>query len=420
MCSIFGAFGSDIDLKVLQSIRVNAGDRGRDGGQMEMYLTFDDRKCFLGNWRATPTTEVQSGRLQPYDGIVHNGTIANDKDIGGLPGEIDSEVLPRVIDRTDVYTVATSLAKIKGSYALAIVNDKTCFLAANYKPIYYYIKGGTVYFSSMARHFKSIVLRGTAPVKVEPYSVLDLRTFESCPLKRIYNNRAIVIASGGLDSTVVASYLKSRGMEITLVHYRYGCVAEMNEATRIPQIAQALGCDFRIFDLPYTDMAGDSPLLDCKRYIEGAIPGAEFAYEWVPARNLVMLAHATAFAEANDYHTIALGNNLEEAGAYPDNEEEFTGLFNELLSNAVRDGFKLNLVSPVGNLMKHEIVALGHKLNTPFGLTWSCYRDGEISCGECGPDFMRRTAFERNGLSDPLEYKAPLKRTKEQNEKATT
>jgi 7-cyano-7-deazaguanine synthase len=367
------------------------------------------RLCFLGNWRATPTTELKDGQLQPYDGVVHNGTIANDKELGGRPGEIDSQVLPRVIDRTDIFTVAQSLNKVKGSYALAIWNGQTCFLAANYKPVYYYRKGTVVYFSSMARHFKRITIPGTAPVKLDPYTVIDLSTFRTAPLERSYNDRAIVIASGGLDSTVVASYLQLKGMEVLLLHYRYGCVAEKKEAQCIPKIADSLGCDFRILDLPYTDMVGDSPLFDRERYIQGAIPGAEFAYEWVPARNLVMLAHATAFAEAHDYHTIALGNNLEEAGAYPDNEEEFTNLFNGLLPNAVRDGFRLDVIWPVGALMKHEIVALGHKLNTPFELTWSCYRDGEISCGECGPDFMRRTAFERNGLSDPLEYKTDKK-----------
>lgn len=60
--------------------------------------------------------------------------------------------------------------------------------------------------------------------------------------------------------------------------------------------------------------------------------------------------------------------------------------------------------TPVGNLMKHEIVKFGRKYNAPFELTWSCYRNGDKACGHCGPCFMRQTAFQRNGLVDPVEY----------------
>lgn len=136
--------------------------------------------------------------------------------------------------------------------------------------------------------------------------------------------------------------------------------------------------------------------------VAGAVAGAEWAHEWVPARNLLMLSWAAAFAEANDYHHIALGNNLEEAGAYPDNEEELTTLFGDLLPNAVQNGYGLNVLSPVGNLMKHEIVRVGLEIGAPYHLTWSCYLDGERHCGHCGPCFMRRTAFERNGARDPV------------------
>jgi 7-cyano-7-deazaguanine synthase len=115
-----------------------------------------------------------------------------------------------------------------------------------------------------------------------------------------------------------------------------------------------------------------------------------------------MLANAVAYAEANNHDVIALGNNLEESGAYPDNEEEFTHLLDGVLDYAVQEGRQVRLVAPVGHLMKHEIVRLGVDINAPLDLTWSCYKDGDKHCGECGPCFMRRTAFERNGLTDPV------------------
>jgi 7-cyano-7-deazaguanine synthase len=148
----------------------------------------------------------------------------------------------------------------------------------------------------------------------------------------------------------------------------------------------------------------DSPLLRDDSNIAGGEEGAEFAHEWVPARNIVMLSIATAYAEAKGFDYIVLGNNLEEAGAYPDNEPEFINRFNDLLPFAVGDGKRVRVVMPVGNLMKHEIVDLGHRLGAPLDLTWSCYRAGDKHCGTCGPCFMRRTAFEINNLEEVIEY----------------
>ena len=148
----------------------------------------------------------------------------------------------------------------------------------------------------------------------------------------------------------------------------------------------------------------DSPLLRSDSNIAGGEAGAEFAHEWVPARNLVMLAMATAFAEARGIGYIVLGNNLEEAGAYPDNEPEFINRFNDLLPFAVGDGKRVKVVMPVGNYMKHEIVAIGHEVGAPLHLTWSCYRAGPIHCGTCGPCYMRRTAFEINKLPEVIQY----------------
>jgi len=161
-----------------------------------------------------------------------------------------------------------------------------------------------------------------------------------------------------------------------------------------------LGAQLVTLHIDYSKFAGTSPLLNDSVIATGEA-GAEFAHEWVPARNLLMIAHAVAYAEANGYTYIALGNNLEESGAYPDNEEEFTKLLNDSLAYAVHDGGHVQLMAPVGNLMKHEIVKLGLELGVPYELTWSCYKGGVKHCGNCGPCFMRKTAFERNGTTDP-------------------
>jgi 7-cyano-7-deazaguanine synthase len=117
-----------------------------------------------------------------------------------------------------------------------------------------------------------------------------------------------------------------------------------------------------------------------------------------------MLSVATAFAEAKGFDVIVLGNNMEEAGAYPDNEPEFIRRFNEVLPFAVGANKQVRVIMPVGDLMKHEIVKMGFENGAPMELTWSCYKNGNKHCGKCGPCFMRRTAFEINNINEVIEY----------------
>ncbi len=193
-------------------------------------------------------------------------------------------------------------------------------------------------------------------------------------------------------------------MSIHLIHFLYGSRAEGPEVESVKKVAEYLNAELTLFPMNVYSK-GDSPLLDPDSKVSGGEAGAEFAHEWVPARNLLLLSVATAFAEARGIDTIVLGNNLEEAGAYPDNEPEFIAKFNDLLPFAVGDGKRMQVIMPVGILMKHEIVALGKQVGAPMHLTWSCYRAGEVHCGTCGPCYMRRKAFEINNLPEVISYK---------------
>jgi len=415
MCSIFGMYNAcgdptTFEQETFAQLRKNAMDRGRDGGRVEVYRA-NGTYAALGNWRATPTPEVEKGNLQPYDGIVHNGTIANAEELGLRPGEIDSEVLPRVLDRSSIARFKDTLRRIKGSFAIAAWSKEQAnvFLACNFKPIYVgrIDDHGTIFFSSMARHFNGLLGHWHAPVKMQPYSILNLRTRVSYLLTpNDAPKRVLVICSAGLDSVTVATHYRNVLKWPTgLIHFQYGCLAETKESALIPRIAQRLSCDeYHIQPLPRELFGASSLFVDDGRPIASGIQGAEYPYEWVNARNLVMLSVATAYAEAHGYTHIALGNNLEEAGSYPDNEEEFTYLFNNLLPYATKPDVHVQVESPVGHLMKHEIVAYGLLHSAPYDLSWSCYRNGEKPCGRCGPCFMRNKAFARNGAKDPLTY----------------
>jgi 7-cyano-7-deazaguanine synthase len=380
--------------------------------------------AMIGNLRAEPTTEFvkdkepvdqQPYRVGPWT-IVHNGTIANDKDFrtNEVRTSVDSAAIVELLALLPMngfgfMEVAQHfnecIAKLKGSYAILATHDEHPYLmltASNYRPIWYARGAGGATFFASARHYFPDSL---TPVMLEPYSVHMFSSTgkERLDAPKLQNMRALVVCSGGLDSVVAATKAIADGYNVELLHFAYGSRAQTPEVEAVISVAIKLGVPYRIFPLPIYKPE-DSPLLQADSKLAGGEQGAEFAHEWVPARNLAMLAIATAFAEAGGYDTIVLGNNLEEAGAYPDNEPEFINRFNDLLPFAVADGKKVRVVMPVGNLMKHEIVKLGHDLGAPLDKTWSCYRAGHEHCGTCGPCYMRRTAFAINDLPEVITY----------------
>lgn len=373
----------------------------------------------IGNLRAEPTTEFVSDKRvsdqQPYRldnwTIVHNGTIANDKDLRDyrLDTTIDSAAIAELL----AYATPTlngfkhAIMQLKGSYAIIASNAEykdRLFVAANYRPVWYADTDVGIFFASARDYFPE----GLNPRMLTPYTVAlfnssgivaqeTLRTEDN-------SNTALVVCSGGLDSVVSAVYAKSvLGKELHLIHFLYGSRAEGPEVQAIKAIAKHLDAKLTLFPLAIYDKS-DSPLLNADSSMAAGEQGAEFAHEWVPARNLVMLSVASAFAEAKKITTIVLGNNMEEAGAYPDNEPEFIDKFNDILPFAVGDGKSLKVIMPVGNLMKHEIVKLGLELKAPMYLTWSCYNAHELHCGVCAPCYMRRKAFEINKAKEVIEY----------------
>lgn len=393
MCSILG--GTNFDEKSL-SIYQKAKDRGRDfTGMIQI------QNSWIANHRATPTNELSLvDNNQPFGKnfkLVHNGTISNDMELGNDIDQIDSYILTKVLDPTNVDTLKESLKRVKGSYAIAIITDNDILLACNYKPIFILEENGEQYFSSLKHHL------GQGARRMKPYSILSLKTGESRLVDRFQPNRAIVVCSGGLDSTSLIGYAKKHHDEIKLVHFDYGCKATKKEIAAIKKISARVDVEYDILNLDYTKFKGNSTLFKDDEITSG-IDGVEYALDWVYARNLIMLSIATGYAEANGFGYIYLGSNLEESGAYPDNEEQFIIDFNNLLYGAVNNGYKLEVKTPLGGLMKKEIVEFGMQWNSPIGLSWSCYNNQEHHCGKCAPCYMRKKAFERANIKDVTTY----------------
>ena len=444
----------------MRSIIVKAEERGRDsygivsiGHTYQAYkqvgkpsdtidkvprFVYDDTTIVLNNNRAEPTTEYVSSKsaedIQPFAShgyvVAHNGVIANDKELERelhleRTSRIDTAIIPPLLGKLWWDGTLSSLRNIlvdtlKGSYALAIVDLKRrtqLYLAVNYKPLYlqYDRKLDVLFFSSLDTYFEDTPIWDANPIRqLKPYTLLCVDNYKEYRQVSLWKKedtarkKVLAVCSSGLDSTVAAHYLQTQGYDVTLLHFRYGHRAQAKEYESVSKLSQALNMPLIVVDTGFFKThSHESPLLDTSKKVstkgEGE-SGAEFAHEWVSARNLVFLSMATSIAEDKGFDYVAIGVNLEEAGAFSDNEMMFIRKFNELLPYATNLQNRVEVLMPVGNLMKHEIVRLGTQIGTPLELTWSCYEGGEKHCGKCGPCYMRRKAFEMNGLKDPVMY----------------
>ncbi|MEM3347920.1 MAG: 7-cyano-7-deazaguanine synthase QueC [Metallosphaera sp.] len=460
MCSVTGVLILDpstyLDVESkLSSILIKAEDRGRDSfgivsinvdGSVNQVkslgrpsknqeklkgIVSEKTRVIVANNRAEPTTEFVRFKtekdIQPFVGnrfvITHNGIIANDMEIEkkyeiDRTTKIDSAIIPPFLEKKwdgSLEGLRNSLKELKGSYALVIgdrLKPDRIFLAQNFKPIYmaYDFKLRAIFFTSLDDYFDVQPFDEVNVRKLEPYSVVEVsnkKEFRTLSLYDKPKRRALVIASGGLDSTVAATKMVKDGYQVTLLHFNYHHKAEEREREATRKIASYLNVDLIEVNTDVFTLIGESPLLKAGGEIvkeRKGEEGAEFAHEWVPARNSIFFTVAMAIAEARGYDTLVSGINLEEAGAYPDNEMEFVRMFQRLSPYAVGPNKRVDIVMPVGNLVKHEIVKLGLDIGAPLHLTWSCYEGGEKHCGRCGPCYMRKTAFEINGVKDPIEY----------------
>ncbi|WP_338599420.1 7-cyano-7-deazaguanine synthase QueC [Sulfolobus tengchongensis] len=416
----------DGTLKIRKSI-------GRPSEKEELlYGILDENsRVVIANNRAEPTTEYVKQKseedIQPFVGdrfiVTHNGIIANDMELEKKyelkrKTKIDSAILPLLLDRLwdgRVETLREILTQIRGSFALVIGDKKNpdrIFLAQNFKPLYmaYDHSLEAAFFTSLDEYFDVKPFDPVNVTKLEPYSISMVtlnKEIISLPLIEKKKGKVLVVASGGLDSTVAATKLIRDGYEVTLIHFNYHHKAEEKEREAVRKISEYLQVPLIEINTDLFKMIGHATLIkgggDIVKDRKGE-EGAEFAHEWVPARNLIFFSVALAIAEAYGYDAIASGINLEEAGAYPDNEMEFIRMLRKLSPYATGPNKKVDVLMPVGNLVKHEIVKLGYEIGAPLHLTWSCYEGGQKHCGKCGPCYMRRTAFKINGLKDPVEY----------------
>jgi 7-cyano-7-deazaguanine synthase len=222
---------------------------------------------------------------------------------------------------------------------------------------------------------------------------------------------AVCICSGGIDSTVAATIASQEGYELHLFHASYGQRAEEREKEVVKQIALFLGTkELKFVGIPFLKELGGSALTDFAQ----AVPvGGEVSLDkehetpptWVPCRNLILLAHASAYAEVIGAEALFVGFNAEEARSYPDNAVDFVKRYNTVLEKAVASFSRVPVVkAPLVNLLKSEIINKGIDVKAPLHLTYSCYLGVEKHCGICESCLHRRRGFKAAGVEDPTEY----------------
>lgn len=223
--------------------------------------------------------------------------------------------------------------------------------------------------------------------------------------------KAISVLSGGLDSTVATSALKEE-YEIHALTFDYGQRSANREIESSKQICQKLGIKHTVMDLSWLGKLGKSaltvhekevPQLESDKLDDKEICDETARKVWVPGRNVVFTAIATAFAEAEDAEIIIVGWDLEEAVTFPDNSREFLEAFNKTLEIGTLEGVQIE--APVIDLNKNEIVEMGEKVDAPMEMSYSCYMGEEQHCGFCESCMRRKRAFEMAGVVDKTDYK---------------
>ena len=215
--------------------------------------------------------------------------------------------------------------------------------------------------------------------------------------------KALVLFSGGLDSTVLATQLKAEGSETRLLSIDYG-QRHARELKRAEQIAQAFELPHQVLRLPdLGPLLGGSSLTDEKVELpEGHYAEESMKATVVPNRNMILLALAGGHALSIGFDTIAYAAHAGDHTIYPDCRPEFADAMETALGLA--DWEKLSLHRPFVHLSKTDLVKKGAELGAPLHLTWSCYAGREIHCGKCGTCVERKEAFALAKIADPTEY----------------
>lgn len=223
------------------------------------------------------------------------------------------------------------------------------------------------------------------------------------------NKKAVLLFSGGLDSTTVLAFALQQGYEVYPVSFDYGQkhVVELQAARRV---AAVYGVPLKVIPMGAHALIG-SALTDADKSVPDFVANGAIPSTYVPARNTVFLALALAYAEVLGAQDIFLGVSAVDYSGYPDCRPEFIEAFEHLANVATKmavEGEAIRLHAPLIHLSKAETIRLGAQLGVDYGLTISCYRaapETGAACGECDSCVLRKQGFRQAQVMDPTRYR---------------
>ncbi|MFT5711279.1 MAG: 7-cyano-7-deazaguanine synthase [Halioglobus sp.] len=222
-----------------------------------------------------------------------------------------------------------------------------------------------------------------------------------------HNKRAVILVSGGLDSTTVLAMAISQGYDCYTLSFDYG-QRHRAELFAAQKVSVVLGdVEHKVVHLNLDSIGGSALTDESIDVPEEETEGIPVTY--VPARNTVFLSIALGWAEVLGAHDIFIGVNAVDYSGYPDCRPEYIAAFEAMANLATRAGVEgqpISIKTPLMDLGKGEIITAGIALGVDYSLTVSCYQatDEGLACGRCDSCRLRREGFDQAGVADPTRY----------------
>ena len=220
--------------------------------------------------------------------------------------------------------------------------------------------------------------------------------------------KAVILLSGGLDSTTTLAIAKSQGFNCFALSFDYGQKqkSELDAAAKVAKEFNA--SEHRVMKISLSDIGG-SALTDENIDVPNFVESDEIPITYVPARNTIFLSYALAWAEVLDCQNIFIGVNALDYSGYPDCRQEYIDAFETMANLATKQGVegqKITIQTPLINLNKAQIIQQGIALGIDYAKTTTCYqanKKGE-ACGVCDACEYRKIGFQEAKIADPTRY----------------
>ena len=229
----------------------------------------------------------------------------------------------------------------------------------------------------------------------------------------VSKKKAVVLSSGGIDSTTVMAIAKQEGFEIFSLSFFYE-QRHSFEIEAAKKVADAMGVKKHLIINIDLKKIGGSALtdnnLDVPKHRNALSMAEEIPVTYVPARNTIFLSCALAWSEVLQSSDIFIGVNAVDYSGYPDCRPEYIEAFERMANLATKAGVegktKLRIRTPLIHLSKAEIIKKGVELGVDYSLTRSCYdpSSDNLACGKCDSCLLRKQGFEDAGIVDPTKY----------------